>query len=243
MDLKAKIFNIQKFSLHDGPGIRTSVFFSYCNLKCKWCSNPDCNLNKNTEYDIPTLMQEVLKDKAFYEKSGGGVTLTGGEIFMQYDFIKEFCIALKKAGLHIAIETSAVVELEKFKNIVELVDYVFVDCKHYDNQMHKQGTGVGNGLVIDNIKWLTTSGKKYLVRIPVIPNFNDKVEDAQGFCDLLNELGVSKVELLPFHQLGSNKYKLHNIKYEYEGVRQLYKEDLIEYKNIFKQNNIEVIVK
>ena len=95
--MEAKIFNIQKFSLHDGPGIRTCIFFSGCNLRCKWCANPECfsSINDANIYNEHDLLSEVLKDEMFYKKSGGGVTLTGGEIFLQFDFIKSFCKLLK----------------------------------------------------------------------------------------------------------------------------------------------------
>lgn len=117
--MKAEVFNIQKFSLQDGPGIRTSVFFSRCNLNCAWCANPEChqqagNLVETSEYELQELLQEVQKDKAFYDRSGGGVTLTGGEIFMQEEFVGDFCLLLKETGIHVVLETAGAVENERF---------------------------------------------------------------------------------------------------------------------------------
>lgn len=246
--MKAKIFNIQKFSLHDGAGIRTSVFFSGCNLNCRWCANPECHkpnseLGKITEYDPDSLLQEVIKDKVFYDRSGGGVTLTGGEIFLQYDFVQPFCQLLKSNQIHITIETSGAVEQNKFSDIVRLVDFVYIDCKHYDDDIHKQGTGISNADILRNIGWLAGSETPYCVRIPVIPGYNDSITDAEEFGKLFLSLGVQTVELLPFHQFGENKYQKLQLHYSYAGVKQLHREDLLEYADKVRQTGICVILK
>lgn len=246
--MTAKVFNIQKFSLHDGAGIRTSVFFSQCNMHCKWCANPECHISDSdsgevTEYDPDTLLREVLKDKAFYDRSGGGVTLTGGEIFLQYDFIQYFCRLLKNNHINIAIETSGAIDLQRFADIVSLVDFVYIDCKHYDDEMHRKGTGVSNADILNNIRWLTRGQKPYCVRIPVIPGYNDSVKDAEEFGKLFLSLGVQTVELLPFHQLGESKYSRLKLVYPYAGVKQLHKEDLLEYADRLTETGISVILK
>ena len=242
--MTGKIFNIQRFSLHDGPGIRTSIFFSKCNLKCKWCANPECNMESLTiggtkEYDAQTLLAEVIKDKAFYDKSGGGVTLTGGEIFMQYDFIKEFCLLLKENNIHITIETAGAIEPHKFQEIAVLADFIYIDCKHYDAALHKEGTGITNNGILANIGWLAASSKKYCVRIPVIPGFNDALSDAEGFCKLFGHLGIENIELLPFHQFGESKYEKAALPYAYKGISQLHKEDLAKYHQIFIEKGLQ----
>lgn len=245
LKLTAKIFNIQKFSLHDGQGIRTSVFFSGCNLRCKWCANPECFLPDRKDtliYSIDELLLHVIKDKVFYDKSGGGVTLTGGEIFMQYDFILEFISELKKLNINIVIETAGATDLQKFEKIVNSVDFVYIDCKHYDEKKHIDGTGICNKLILSNIARLAELKSTYCVRIPIIPDYNDSLDDAQQFSRLLNSLNAENVELLPFHQFGESKYDKLELEYAFKGVPQLYKTNLTEISQVFKANNINVII-
>ncbi len=245
--MKAKIFNIQKFSLHDGPGIRTSVFFSRCNLNCRWCANPECHIAGGScsaaeEYELDELVREVLKDRAFYQKSGGGVTLTGGECLLQFEFIQAFCQRLKENQIHIAIETAGAVPDSQFTEAVSLADFIYLDCKHYDAGKHFHGTGVSNEQIVRNMEWLAKSSKAYCVRIPVIPGFNDAAEDARGFCSLFQKSGVNHIELLPFHQFGESKYAKWKLKYDYAGIKQLHKEDLQSYKQVFIDNGFSVIL-
>lgn len=246
--MMAKIFNIQRFCLHDGRGIRTGVFFHECNLTCKWCANPECHrewpdIGELKEYDLQTLLAEVLKDKVFYDKSGGGVTLTGGEIFMQFEFVRSFCKLLKENRIHITIETAGAVPQDKFRELAELVDFIYIDCKHYSPEKHREGTGISNELILDNICWLCGTDREYCVRIPVIPDYNDSQEDALGFSRLFRELGVDSVELLPFHQFGESKYEKAGRDYAYAGRKQLHKEDLDEYCQVFLENGIRAFIR
>jgi len=237
--IKANIFNIQKFSIHDGPGIRTSVFFKGCNLKCAWCANPESqSLEKEVFcepsgdrtygrlYSVSELMEEIMKDKAFYDKSGGGVTLTGGEPFLQNEFITLLCQELKKEKINIAAETAGCIENNIFKQLAELMDYIYIDFKHYNPQAHINGTGLSNSVIVENIKWLSESLRDFVVRIPVIPGFNDSLTDAENFASALHQMKVKNVELLPFHQLGEKKYELANRDYSYKDILGLYSEDL-----------------
>ena len=243
--MKANIFNIQKFSLHDGPGIRTSVFFKGCNLKCHWCANPE---SQNFEreiisdpsgdrvygrfYTVDELMVEILKDKPFYEKSGGGVTLTGGEPFLQNEFIYLLCSELKKEKIHIAAETAGYISKDIFNVLAGLMDFIYIDFKHYNPKSHFEGTGISNSLIMENIKSLSKKRSNFVVRIPIIPGFNDSLEDAKYFADYLNEMEVQFVELLPFHQLGENKYKYANIEYKYKDIPVMSPDSLSDYKKI-----------
>lgn len=243
---KGYIFNIQKFCLHDGAGIRSDVFFCGCNLRCKWCANPESQFpfsderSEAREYTAEEVLAEVLKDKPFYDKSGGGVTLTGGDVFMQFDFALALAAALRGAGIHVAIETAGAVSAEKFAALAGQVDFVFIDCKHYDEQKHREGTGVSNRLILQNIRALAESGKEHCVRIPVIPGYNDAPEDARAFCGLLKSLGVRRVQLLPFHQFGEKKYEKLGIAYAYRGVPQMHKEELSAYRDIFAGEGFDV---
>ena len=293
--LKGNIFNIQKFCLHDGPGIRTTVFFKGCNLRCAWCANPEsqladiqltldagkctgcggcaaaCPAGARSVQDgisvldagkcvlcgaceaacpaqaigregrlasVDEIVGEVMKDAAFYARSGGGVTFSGGEPLMQPDFIIELAQALRDRGVSVALETAANVEDECFRRLLPKLDFIFVDLKHYDDTAHRAGTGTGNARIIENIRSVRESGISYMVRIPVIPGYNDALQDAAGFAALLAELDVKQVQLLPFHQLGEKKYILLGKEYAFEGARQLHPEDLEQYRQEFEKYGV-----
>ncbi|WP_068269152.1 glycyl-radical enzyme activating protein [Caviibacter abscessus] len=305
---KARIFNLQKFSLHDGPGIRTVVFFKGCPLKCPWCSNPesqkkeiqlvwkdnkcnyceDCgitellwlskdgeklkkgdnqryvNLKKITEEeaiflkkrcktgsisyegydkDLEDIISEIKKDMPFYEQSGGGVTVSGGEVLTQADIATQLLKRCKEEGIHTAAETTCYAPENKFIKFVEQLDLLLCDVKHWDNEKSKRILGVPLDRIKSNIKYATSVKTLEVIgRIPVIPKFNYTIEDAKKISELLVELGIKNVELLPYHNFGENKYKLLNIPYEYEDVEQLHKDDekFIEYKRIFVDAGLNV---
>lgn len=240
--MKAVIFNIQKFSIHDGPGIRTTVFFKGCHLKCKWCCNPEsqssvCNVDKEgalygREYEVEEVVAEILKDKAFYDMSGGGATLSGGEVLLQADFARKLAERLHEEKVSVAIETSLAVPQEIREKMVDIVDYWIVDLKMHDEGKHLLWTGKGNDLVKTNLRNLIDRGSDVVVRIPVIPGFNDSLKDAGDFGMTLRGLGVSRVELLPFHQFGERKYDLLGMDYSMKGVPSLRSDDLGEYARI-----------
>lgn len=290
------VFNIQKFSVNDGPGIRTVVFLKGCPLHCQWCANPESQSVKvqilwdgkkcigchhcletcsyhavistengihidhdlcqgcricekecpphalSHEGDTKTVQQvldTVLQDRVFYEESGGGITLSGGELLMQPDFSIALLKAAKEEGIHTACETTAFASRETFAKVMEYVDYVMIDLKHWNSQKHREYTGVDNTVICDNIRYATENGKNVLVRIPVIPGFNDTPEDAAGLAEALKKCRAEKVQLLPFHQFGENKYTLLEEEYSYRNVPALHREDLGEYRKILIQNGID----
>jgi len=253
---KACIFNIQKFSIHDGPGIRTVVFFKGCPLRCLWCSNPE---SQSSEIETPCIdtstsitpsimgeyktvseiMSEVIKDIDFYEESGGGVTLSGGEVLLQADFAIELLQELKNKGIHTTIETTGYASSQVFKKFVANVDLLLFDMKHYDREKHHRSTGVYNDIIIENMRYATSIGKTIITRIPVIPDFNNTLEDAKKFSDLLKKIGIKKVNLLPFHQFGQNKYDLLGRAYEMENIKQLYPEDLEQFMQVFISEGLD----
>lgn len=287
---KGITFNIQKFSIHDGPGIRTTVFFKGCPLRCEWCSNPESQIknvqilhdqskcsyclscvaacpngaithednkiiinedkcvgcltcvnscpNRALSYEgdyqtIEEIVDICMQDIDFYEESGGGVTISGGEGMSQPDFLKKLIAELKKNSVHVAIETTGYVKKETFEELARELDLLLFDVKHYDREKHYNGTKVYNDLIVENLKWAIDNGIEVLPRIPVIPDFNDSLEDAEGLAELLVEVGAKKVQLLPFHQFGEKKYELLNRNYKYKNKKALYPEDLEEYKKIF----------
>ena len=293
---KGIIFNIQKFSIHDGPGIRTTIFFKGCPLKCAWCSGGgggggkvqilyDKNkcrhcltcintckqhaislvdnqikidfdkcvgclqcvsscfnnaLSHEGKYqEIDEIVDICLQDQDFYEESGGGVTISGGEGMAQPKFLKELVTRLKEHNLHVAIETTGYIQSDIFKELAVMFDLLLFDVKHYDTNKHYEGTKVHNELIIDNLKWAIDHGLTVLPRIPVIPGFNDSNNDAKQFSALLHALSTNRCQLLPFHQFGENKYHLLSRPYDYENVPSLHREDLEDYCDTFHQCGID----
>lgn len=243
---EALIFNLQKFSIHDGAGIRTDVFFQGCNLRCGWCSNPESQPmeplpgEKATVYTVTALVQELVKDKPFYDESGGGVTLTGGEALLHPDFVLELSQALHREGIHVAIETAACVSQDVFSRVLAAVDFAYIDLKHYDDEKHRAGTGVGIGLILSNIQFALSSATPVVLRIPVIPGFNDSEADFAGFAATLTSLGAKEVQLLPFHQLGESKYQRLQLQYAYGGQRQMRDGDVAAFALVLERAGIQV---
>lgn len=253
-NIKACIFNIQRFSIHDGPGIRTTVFFKGCPLNCTWCSNPESqNFEPEPMWDkikkryittgefktIEEIMEIIIKDKDYYRESQGGITLSGGEVLSQPEFAEMLLIECKKHNIHTACETSAFSSEKVFNNFIKYPDLIIIDIKHYDTHKHREKTGVSLEPVIKNIKYALSENKNILFRIPVIPKYNDSLKDAFHFSKLLKQNNISAVELLPFHQYGKSKYKCLNRKYEFINKKQIYPEDLEKYREVFMNNEIK----
>ena len=255
---QALIFNIQKFSIHDGPGIRTVVFFKGCPLSCKWCSNPESRSGKIEmlmplkkggkptvcgEYmGIERIMDEIMQDTDFYKESCGGVTLSGGEVLVQADFARSLLQCCKKENLHTAVETTGYTPLNTLKKIIPFTDLFLFDVKHYDRQKHFEGTGVYNDIILDNLRFVLNAEKKVLVRIPVIPGYNNGLQDAEAFAVLLKKIGTVDVQLLPFHQFGQNKYRQLGVPYTCETYAPLHAEDLDSFVAVFKTFSLNAFV-
>ena len=215
-----RIFNIQRFSIHDGPGIRTIVFFKGCYMRCAWCCNPE-----SQRYEIETLveggkaktvgrdvtvaeiMPEILADLPYYRRSDGGVTLSGGEVLAQADFAAELLKACKEAGLHTAIESTANAPYSDIEKLLPYLDLYLMDIKHMDSAKHKEYTGASNERILENAKLIAESGVDLIIRTPVIPTFNDGREEIKAIADFARSLGaVKEYHLLPYHRLGTDKY-------------------------------------
>lgn len=289
------VFNIQKFSLHDGPGIRTVVFLKGCPLRCKWCANPESQSPKiqilwdhdkclhchtciatcphhaistlqntisidNTlchgcrscvqscpghalksegeQKTVEEVLSVCLQDKDFYEESGGGVTLSGGEALSHPDFSVALLKALKEHNIHTAIETTGFAAPEVFDRVAAYLDLLLFDMKHWDQQRHIEGTGVSNQLILENMQRAIASGKEVLPRLPVIPGYNNSLADAEGFVSRLRQVGADNVQLLPFHQFGEKKYDLLGQAYDYSDVPALHEEDLKDFQQVFFDHGI-----
>lgn len=215
-----RIFDIQRFSVHDGPGIRTIVFLKGCVLRCRWCCNPESQSpeiqtmtiggkTKTVGRDITVaeVLEQVKKDRPYYARSGGGMTLSGGESLMQYRFAADLLRGAKEAGINTALESTACADYEKIRALLENLDTYLLDIKHIDSRKHKEFTGVGNELILANVLKLSEDAKKLVIRVPVIPGFNNTeseiLEIAKFAADLKN---VTHIHLLPYHRLGYDKY-------------------------------------
>ena len=248
--MTATIFDIQRASFVDGPGIRTTVFFKGCNLRCAWCHNPESqspkkemlfyrnrctncgkckekcayNLEKcdfcgkcalfcprdareicGREYTVDEVMREIVKDKAFYENSGGGVTFSGGECMLQIDFLEQMLKRCKEEGIHTAVDTAGHVPFNYFERILPYTDLFLYDIKIADSEKHKRYVGVGNELIISNFQKLISFGARVIVRTPVISGVNDTEEEISAIKAIAK--GAEKVEFLPYHAMGEHKYE------------------------------------
>lgn len=250
--MKGNIFNIQKFSINDGPGIRTTVFFKGCPLQCRWCSNPESQnrnaavadamedpLYRGRAYTVEEVMAVVRQDVDFYIESGGGMTLSGGEVLQQADFAEALIDAAHAEGIHAAVETTGFVAPERFRAFLPHPDLFLYDFKHYDREIHHAYTGVYNDVIVENLRAVVRAGKPVIARIPVIPRFNVGIRHARGLAETLVDIGVREVHLLPFHQFGEKKYEELGIGYEWKGVRQLHPEALEKYRQVFVDAGLE----
>lgn len=247
-DMQVCLFNIQKFSIHDGPGIRTTVFFKGCPLTCKWCSNPESQaMGVQAEreesmsgklYSLKQVLDICLEDRVFYIESGGGVTLSGGEVFAQAEAAKRLLLLLKEHAIHTALETSGYVEPSVFKEVITPLDLLLYDLKHYDDTKHKQGIGVSNQIILENLAYARSVGKEIEIRIPVIPGYNDTLADAAGFAACIKNIGPMPVKLLPFHQFGQKKYETLGLPYEFDTYKSLHPEDLDDFKKVLREQGI-----
>lgn len=259
--MKAIISDIKHFAVHDGDGIRTTVFFKGCPLKCVWCHNPEgigfkpqvayhenkcigcmecaavCPAGAHGSGDlhafdrekclgcgaceeaclggalkfygktvtVEQLLPGLLEDKAFYDNSGGGVTLSGGECLMQADFCAELLRALKEKGIHTAVDTCGFVSRETLDKVIPYADIFLYDLKAYDEDCHIRCTGQSNRMILDNLRYLDSRGKKCEIRIPFVPGFNDdQMEKLAAFVKTLGN--ITKVKVLAYHNYAGSKY-------------------------------------
>jgi pyruvate formate lyase activating enzyme len=271
------IFNIQPFSIHDGPGIRTTVFMKGCPLSCEWCANPDsqhahaeiltrdircvrcgrcveacpsgavaidedvreidwarCDLClqcaplcstgalavSGTHLTVGDLVHEVEKDRPFYKNSGGGVTISGGEPLLQWEFVAQVFRACRDKGIHTALDTSGHAPWENLESVLEHVDLALYDVKHMDSDVHRRRTGAGNELILSNLERSARKLRTW-IRIAVVPGFNDSDADVRRIADFAFPLGVEKVSLLPYHGWGEARYRAMGREYPMKGANTL----------------------
>lgn len=220
LDVKGRIFNIQRFSIHDGPGIRTIVFLKGCPLRCRWCCNPESQefqfetivtggISKTVGEDttVGEVLEEIERDRVYYNRSGGGgITLSGGECLWQPDFSEALLCAAKQRGISTAIETTGYAKLDIIRRLLPHTDTVLMDIKHTNSEKHKEFTTRDNALILENARYIAKEARKLIIRTPVIPTFNDTEEEIRSIAEFARSIGVSEMHLLPYHRIGSDKY-------------------------------------
>lgn len=234
MKTTGRIFDIQRYSIHDGYGIRTIVFLKGCVLRCRWCCNPE-----SQEYQIQTMMtggrekiigrdvtvgevmETVEKDRNYYRRSGGGLTLSGGESLCQMEFARDLLHAAKAGGINTALESMAGVPFENVEAVLPYLDQYLLDIKHMDGAKHKEFTGSSNEQMLENAVRIAESRMTELsIRVPVIPTFNDSPEEIREIAAFARELKyVTRIHLLPYHRLGQDKYAGLGREYQMPDVR------------------------
>jgi len=295
------IWDIKKYALHDGPGIRTTVFFKGCPLQCLFCCNPEsqhfhpeilwigencirCNSCQeicptNAIYEeeegeklvdaercdlcglcvnrcpgealslvgrlvtVDEVLREVAQDAVFYQRSGGGLTLSGGEPTAQTDFAYELLrqYKIKEHGLHTAIDTCGYVEWSKLAHLLEYTDLILYDIKHMDSHQHSRLTGVGNELILQNAIRIAQSHKQLVIRLPLIPGYNDTEENVRRTAEFAHKLpGVEEINLLPYHRLGESKYARLGRKYALSGMISLPQERIALIRSITESFGLRV---
>ena len=261
--MKGIIFDIKRFAVHDGPGIRTTVFMKGCPLSCWWCHNPE-SINPNPvcvqkisvlngkkyvdeetvgyEIGVSDLMNEIRKELVFMQESGGGVTFSGGEPMLQHQFLLEMLKACHSEEIHTTVDTTAFAAWQPLARISEFTDLFLIDLKLIDEETHQKYTGVPNFIIHENIQKLLWLGASIRIRIPAIPAISVTDENIEQIIDFLKKLDgkIEGVDLLPFHQTASQKYKRFGIKNRMENMAKMSKGDLLPIKQKFEDAGFEV---
>lgn len=298
MKKQLSVMEIERFAIHDGPGIRTTVFLQGCPLHCLWCANPESQtIGSKLMYDkekcvgcgtcagvcrnqtiemkegrplihrdkcrqcrrcessclqnaicfsgekrtVESIMAEVLRDGDYYEESGGGVTVSGGEAFVQFEGFMELLRQCHKAGISTAVETCGHVSADRVKQALPWIDLFLFDLKHTDPEQFYRFTGGDLNLVLDNLKYLARKvPEKIIVRVPVIPGFNFDNESITGIFKEAASLGIKRVQLLPYHTLGIGKYEKLGMPYLLKSQESLKKEDLEPFRSMGQEKGLEI---
>jgi pyruvate formate lyase activating enzyme len=225
MNIEGTIFKIKRYALHDGPGIRTTVFFKGCPLTCTWCHNPEGidphpqTLRRKTttgavdetvgrRVGVDDLIREIEKDQLFYDESGGGVTLSGGEPLAQPDFLAALLGQLARREIHTTLDTSGFAPAAVVARVLPLVRLVLFDLKIMDPNAHRQHTGVTNQRILDNLPTIARSGVPVRIRVPLIPGMTDDDANLSAIAGFVGGLKtIRHIDLLPFHRIGDGKQR------------------------------------
>jgi len=289
--IEGLIFDIKRFAVHDGPGIRTTIFFKGCPLSCWWCHNPESRSDKpqrsvkhlsldghlfeeeeiaGYNMRVNEVLREVEKDRIFYEESGGGVTLSGGEPLHQPDFCEELLKSLKTNGFHTAIDTSGYAPAEVIGRMIPFTDLFLYDLKLMDDPGHQKYTGVSNEIILDNLRLLVNTGREVIIRFPVIPAITDNPSNIQSIIEFLGSMQECRnaemqnlnspahqltmatslrsspqaspieIDLLPFHAISKNKYRRFGMEDKLDSEKKVSTERLMELKALFENAGFRI---
>jgi pyruvate formate lyase activating enzyme len=207
------IFDIKKYAIHDGPGIRTTLFLKGCPMDCWWCHNPEARdditgklADRTRTASVAEITREIAKDRIFYDQSGGGVTFSGGEPMAQPDFLLALLEACHGQGIDTAVDTCGYAPTEDFERIYDVTDLFLYDLKIMDDGLHTRYTGVSNAPVLRNLSLLVRKGFKVRLRIPLVPGITDTEGNLEAILDFMGSLpGINRVSLLPYNRFGEDK--------------------------------------
>lgn len=232
LDVKGRIFDIQRYSIHDGGGIRTIVFLKGCPLRCKWCCNPEgqhYEIERMTlggkekivgkDVTVGEIIDIIERDRIYYRRSGGGLTLSGGESLTQPDFAVALLKAAKERGINTAMESTGFADFSVISRYLPYLDLYLMDIKHINSAKHKEFTSQSNERILENAVKITNAGTKLIVRTPVIPTFNATKEEIGEIAKFASSLkGVTEMHILPYHRIGTDKYKGLGRDYSLTGI-------------------------
>lgn len=261
------VFDIKRFALHDGPGIRTTVFMKGCPLRCWWCHNPESireipesinvkSLNNSSSdfceedelfgknYSANDLLDEIKKDKIFFDESGGGVTFSGGEPLVQHLFLEEMLKLCKEDGINTVVDTSGYADYSFLESIYDYTDIFLYDLKIMDDEIHKKFTNVSNKQILQNLERLAARDNKVVIRIPLIPNISDTTENLSQISQFISTLkNIKRIDLLPYNKIAESKYKRLNKPSKLGELVSQSEEELETIKSKFDNLNIEVTIR
>jgi pyruvate formate lyase activating enzyme len=262
--MKGLIFSIKKYAIHDGPGIRVTFFMKGCPMSCWWCHNPEGISAEKTivervdrigdkefrkmepvgkEYTVDQIVEIADRESVFFEHSGGGITFSGGEPMLQAGFLKEALVALRNRNYNTAIDTSGYASPESYAEVIPFTSLFLFDLKLMNDKKHQEFTGVSNSLVITNYRKLAGSGVDIIVRVPIIPGFNDDEDNLKSVSQFIADnmtRNLLRVDLLPFHRIGSSKYSRFGLPYRMGETKQPSHERMIELSEYFSGLGVKV---
>ncbi|MFA9370673.1 MAG: glycyl-radical enzyme activating protein [Labilibaculum antarcticum] len=258
------VFDIKRYAVHDGPGIRTTIFMKGCPLRCLWCHNPESfslqieefsqckslaeksieeKIKIGKEYSVSQLIKEIEKDQLFFDESGGGVTFSGGEPMLQIDFLDAMLKKCRSMELHTVVDTSGFAPKTHFERIINDVNLFLFDLKHMDNVEHQKLTGVSNKQILENLKFLIENGKNLIIRFPMIPGFNDSKTNIMKMVSFLTDLtSLSEIHILPYHRIGKDKYDRFSKENSMPDIASLNDEDTFWVKEILEKSGFKVSI-
>jgi len=260
--LTGDIFDVKRFAIHDGPGIRTTVFFRGCPLVCWWCHNPEARVDcgretykkRSIDLSLPasdnvigpevrleTLIAEISRDSIFYDQSQGGVTASGGEPMMQIDFLEGLLTACRDRGIGTSVDTSGYAPWGEFERILGLVDLFMVDLKLLDDGQHERYTGVSNASILENFENLLDAGARVRARLPMIPGITDTLENIEALITFLGRYDdLELISLLPYNRLGEDKFARLGLEYSPGALKTQSPDEMMRIAAMFEKAGLEV---